>query len=308
MEIDDRNFEGTKAVAVNGRALAYREEGSGEPVVFVHGGLSDLRTWEQQLPVIGVSFRAVAYSRRYARPGEDIAPGVDDQMIPHVEDLAAFLQAIDASPAHLVGNSWGAFVCLLTAVRHPELVRSLVLEEPPVLPLFVSWPPRLPELIRLLLRRPRTAMAIAKFGATVVGPTEKAFRRGEDEEAMRTFARGVLGIEGFARVPESRRQQMRDNVNAARAQFLGAGFPPLRDDDVRSVSAPTLLVTGEFSPAILLRLTDRLEELLPQAERVQINGASHVMHEQNARALNDAVLGFITRASRESRGRPVHLT
>jgi len=49
-------------------------------------------------------------------------------MLPHVEDLAVFLRAIDAVPAHLVGNSWGAFICLLTAMRHPELVDDSPLE------------------------------------------------------------------------------------------------------------------------------------------------------------------------------------
>ncbi len=284
-----------RTASINGVTLAYREEGTGEPVVFVHGGLSDLRTWEQQIPVIGASYRAIAYSRRYARPNEDIAPGVDDQMLPHVEDLAAFLQAIDAAPAHLVGNSWGAFICLLAAVHHPQLVRSLVLEEPPVLPLFVSWPPRPSEVFRLFLGRPRTAMAIFKFGAIVAGPTEKAFRRGEDERAMRTFVRGVLGKGKFEQIPEVRRQQMRENLPAAKAEFLGAGFPALRDDEVCSVSAPTLLVTGEYSPAFLLRLTDRLQELLPHAERVAIKGASHLMHEQNAFGLNEAILGFLAR-------------
>lgn len=219
----DGSFEGSKVVAVNGVTLTYREAGAGEPVVFVHGGFSDLRTWESQTPAIGASFRAVTYSRRYARPGEDVPPGVDDQIIPHVEDLAAFLPAIDAAPAHLVGNSWGAFVCLLTAVRHPELVRSLVLEEPPVLPLFVSWPPRLQAVIGLVLRRPRTAVAIAAFGARVAGPTEKAFRRGRDEAAMLTFARGVLGKEHLERVPEARLRQMRENRAARRRSSWAQG-------------------------------------------------------------------------------------
>jgi len=120
--------------------------------VFVHGSGSDLRTWQRQLPVIGRAYRAIAYSRRYARPNADIGPGADDQMLPHVEDLAAFLRAIGAVPAHLVGNSWGAFICLLTAVRHPDMVRTLVIEEPPVMSLFVSTPPRPAELLRILER------------------------------------------------------------------------------------------------------------------------------------------------------------
>ena len=57
-------FEDIKTANVNGTSLAYREEGEGGPVVFVHGALSDLRTWEQQLPVVGRSYRAITYSRR----------------------------------------------------------------------------------------------------------------------------------------------------------------------------------------------------------------------------------------------------
>ena len=129
---------GVRTAAVNGIALAYREQGEGEAVVFVHGSASDLRSWEQQLPAIGTRYRAIAYSRRYARPNEDIEPGADDQMLPHVDDLAALLRVTGATPAHLVGHSWGAFICLLAAIRHPETVRSLVLLEPPVVSLFVT--------------------------------------------------------------------------------------------------------------------------------------------------------------------------
>jgi pimeloyl-ACP methyl ester carboxylesterase len=293
-------FGPTRTAKANGTLLAYREEGQGEPVVFVHGSASDLRTWEQQLPAIGRRYRAIAYSRRFAPPNENTEPGADDPMLPHVEDLAAFLGAIDAAPAHLVGNSWGAFICLLAAVRQPHLVRTLVLEEPPVLPLFVSTPPRPLELLRLLATRPRTAIAILGFGAGTVTPAQKAFRRGEDDEALRIFGRGVLGEAPFERLPEARKKQMRDNLGSLRAQLLGAGFPPLGDDAVRSVRAPVLLVTGERTPAVFVRLTDRLEELLPSAERIAIPGASHGMHEENAPALNEAILRFLERHS----GRP----
>jgi pimeloyl-ACP methyl ester carboxylesterase len=288
-------FGPTKTATVNGTTLAYREEGEGEPVVFVHGSASDLRTWEQQVPAIGRFHRAIAYSRRYARPNEDIEPGVDDQMLPHVEDLAVFLREIGAAPAHLVGSSWGAFISLLTAVRHPDLVRTLVLEEPPVLPLFTSFPPRPVELLRLLATRPRTAVALFKTVSTTLVPVLRGFRRGEDEKAMRAFIRSAIGDEYFEKLSEARLQQFRDNVRTLKAQMLGAGFPPLADDEVRGVRVPVLLVTGKHSPDFLLRLTDRLEELLPVAERVEIADASHVMHEDNAPALNEAIVEFLGR-------------
>jgi pimeloyl-ACP methyl ester carboxylesterase len=291
------SFEGVRTAAVNGATLAYREQGEGEPVLFVHGSARDLRYWDEQLPAIGRSYRAIAYSRRYARPNQDIEPGEDDQMLPHVDDLTALLRVLDASPAHLVGHSFGAFICLLTAIRHPHLVRSMVLAEPPVLSLFMSTPPRPTELLRLFVRRPRTARAILSFSVKTALPAMKAFRRGDDELALRTFGSGYLGKEGYERLSVVRKQQLRENANTLRAQLLGAGFPPLSEDDVRRVTTRTLLMTGERSPAFPLVLTKRLEQLLPNAEHAVIPNASHAMTEQNAPAVNEAILDFLGRCS-----------
>lgn len=295
----DLVFEATGTVEVNGATLAYRETGTGEPVVFVHGGLSDLRTWQQQLPAIGESYRAISYSRRYARPNEDIRLGADDQLLPHVDDLAAFLRALDAAPAHLVGNSWGGFICLLTALHHPDLVRTLVVEEPPVIPLVIGAGarPQPGAIARGLLRHRRATFSTLRWGARSVAPLQKAFRRGDDKQALETFVHGVLGRDAYERLPEARKQQMRDNLSALKAQMLGAGFPPLSDADVRNIRIPTLLLTGEHSPSFLLRLTDVLEQLLPAATRVEIPGASHAMHEENGPAVNAAILAFLDRST-----------
>lgn len=288
-------FEGVRTAKVDGTTLAYREEGEGEPVVFVHGTLSDMRVWDQQLPTVGRSYRAISYSRRFAPPNRDIEVGVDDPMQLHVDDLAVFLHELDAAPAHLVGSSWGAFIALLTAVQHPALVRTLVLEEPPVVPLFVSMPPRPAQLLRLFATRPRAAIALLGFVTRTLSPAEKALERGETEKAMETFGIGVLGRASYEQLPEARMAQLRENVNSFRAQILGAGFPPIGDDDVRSVRAPALLLNGQHSPALFLRLTDRLAELLPNVERSEIPGASHAMHEQNASAVNQAIVEFLGR-------------
>jgi pimeloyl-ACP methyl ester carboxylesterase len=287
-------FDRIRTADVDGAALAYLEQGDGEPVVFVHGSASDLRTWKQQLPAVGASYRAIAYSRRYARPNEDLEPGAEDPMLQHVDDLVAFLQEREAAPAHLVGHSFGAFVALLVAIRSPRLVRSLVLAEPPVLSLFMSVPPRPMELLRLL-RRPRTAHAILSFGARTHAPARKAFLQGHDRWAFERFSVGILGRESYEWVPDERKAQARENLAAMRAQVVGAPFPPLPDDDVRGVATPTLLLTGELSPAYPLRLSDRLQQLLPNAEHVEIAGASHLMHEENPGAVNEAILRFLAR-------------
>ena len=85
------DFEGTQTVEVNGATLAYLEQGQAEPVVFVHGSASDLRTWHHQFAAIGATHRVIVYSRRYARPNQPIPEGADDPMLPHVDDLVNFL-------------------------------------------------------------------------------------------------------------------------------------------------------------------------------------------------------------------------
>jgi pimeloyl-ACP methyl ester carboxylesterase len=221
----------------------------------------------------------------------------DDQMLPHVEDLAALLEGLGAEPTHLVGNSWGAFIALLAAIHAPERVRSLVLMEPPVLSLFVSTPPRPAELAAVLARRPRTGIAILGFGIGTIAGVERALKRGEDERAMERFARGVLGDETFENLPEERLRQARDNIPTLRAQQLGAGFPPLSEHEVRSVRIPALLICGERSPGLFRRLSERLEELLPKAEMVQIDDASHAMHEQQPAAVNGRISRFLAGVS-----------
>lgn len=282
-------------VHIDAARLEYVERGGGEPVVFVHGSISDLRTWQFQLDEFAKSFRTIAYSRRYHWPNEPIAEGMDYSMAQQVDDVAALLRSLEAGPAHLVGNSYGAFLCLLLASREPHLVRTLVLAEPPVLPLFVSMPPRPQEIVKLLIRRPRTAVAILRFGAMGIGPAQAAFRRGEMETGMRLFLSAVLGREVYHRLSQSRLEQVRANLDAFKAELLGSGFLPLHADQVRRIQMPTLLVTGQRSPAFLRCLTDRLQELLPQSARIEIPETSHLMHEEDAPAYNAAVLSFLAK-------------
>jgi pimeloyl-ACP methyl ester carboxylesterase len=279
------------AFVVNGTSLESVERGSGETVVLVHGSASDRRTWENQIEVLGRHFRVVAYSRRYHWPNEPIPEGADYPMMQQVDDLGAVLRQLEGGRVHLVGHSYGAFLCLLLAVREPDLLKSLVLAEPPVVTLFVSNPPRLRELLRLLATRPRTAAAIIRFIVRGVVPASAAIRKGDVDRSIRTFGTAILGRAALEALSERRMQQVR--ANFIKAELLGSGFAPIDEKEVRGVKVPTLLVNARRSPRMFHRLADRLEELLPNAKRVEIDGASHIMHEDNAEAYNKAVLSFL---------------
>jgi len=276
---------------VRGASFECIEQGSGEPVVLIHGSVSDHRTWARLQPELARRFRAIVYSRRYHWPNAPIPDGADYAMVEQVDDLDALLDAVRARPAHLVGQSYGAYLALLLAIREPESVRRLVLAEPPVLPLFVNTPPKTHELLEVLFRRPRTAAAIIQFGAKGMGPATAAFKRGDLDSGLHLFGSVVLGREAFGRLSRRRMDQVRANLIPA--EFLGSGFAPLSDAQVRGITHPTLLLGGERSPKLFGLLMDRLQELIPSVERAEIPGASHILHEDNPGAFLEKVAEFL---------------
>ena len=283
-----------KTAELAGAECAYLERGSGQPVVFVHGSISDLTIWGPQLGPVGESYRAIAYSRRYAWPNEDLPSGEKDMMQPHVDDLLAFLRAVDAYPAHLVGNSWGAFICLRASMQEPAAVRSLVLEEPPLVPLITSAPPSPPQIVKSLLRHPMVTVAALRFAAGTVAPVTKLIKAGEVEPSITRFGRGVLGKQAFDALPQELRAHMRANASTHVGQALAdGGFEPITEPEIASVTAPALVITGANSPAIFRRLAELLASLLPNSRTLDVPAASHVMHVENPTAVNDALLRFL---------------
>ena len=271
--------------------LEYSRVGKGESVVLVHGSASDYRTWEQQIDPLSATFQVVNYSRRHHWPNEPIAEGAEYSMSEQVDDLEHLLISLDDGPAHIVGHSYGAYLALLVAINNPSLVGKLVLAEPPVIPLFSDFPPKPHQILKLLLTRPATAIPIIKFAAKGLGPAASAARKDDMDSATIHFGKAVLGVDAFEKLPPTRMEQVR--INSSKAELLSKSFmTPLDETDVRNIQARTLLVTGEKSPVMFHRLVDRLEELIPNAERIDVPNASHMMHEDNAAAFNNAVLSF----------------
>ncbi|MCB0720652.1 MAG: alpha/beta hydrolase [Bacteroidetes bacterium] len=281
-----------QTITIRGADLHYASAGSGDPVVLVHGSAGDLRTWAGAEKALASHFRTIRYSRRFHWPNTTIPDGAEYAMDEHVLDLASLIESFDAAPAHIVGHSYGGFVSLLLAVRRPELVRCLVLLEPPILPLLVSIPPRPAELLRLLIRDPATAAGIVRFGASGIGPATKAGEKGDLDAVLELTGRAILGPASFESLSPERLQQARDNT--MKEELLSERFfSSLSESMLRGVDKPTLLVTGERSPRLWPRLVGYLDRLMPNTTRVEVSGASHMMHEDNAAEFTEAVRRFL---------------
>ena len=90
-------------VDVEGTRLYYEVAGSGTPVVLLHGGMLNLRQWDEQFDILAKEFLVIRYDARgYGRSALGSAP------YSHHEDLAALLRALDVERPHLVALSNGA--------------------------------------------------------------------------------------------------------------------------------------------------------------------------------------------------------
>jgi pimeloyl-ACP methyl ester carboxylesterase len=122
-------------IKLNNYEFGYNEKGEGELIVFVHGSVSDYRTWENQINEFSKKHHTIRYSRRYHWPNEKISESEDYSMYQHVNDLEELLKK-QKKPVTLIGHSYGAFICLMVAMKSSELIKRLTLSEPPVITLF----------------------------------------------------------------------------------------------------------------------------------------------------------------------------
>lgn len=269
-------------IETNGTKLEYIEKGQGVPVVFVHGTLNDFRSWGLQMEPFSEQYRAIAYSRRYHYPNAGPGDNSDYSVDLHAEDLASLIRGLRLQRCHIVGSSYGAYTASVFASKHPELVRSLTLGEPPILP----W----------LEGTQEGAPLVAAFMANVWEPLNRAFQKGDMEGGVRTFINGVLGQGIFEKLPKSVRAAMIENAQELKAEASSPGyFSTFACDDARKIKAPTLLLTGELSPPIFRPIIKELLRCIPEAECSIIPKASHNMHTGNPEVYNAKVLSFLSR-------------
>jgi len=103
----------------------YDEHGDGDPLVLLHGGLVDARSFAPNLAPLAEHFHVYTPERR----GHGHTPDVDGPITYQLmaDDTIAFLDTVVGEPADLVGHSDGALVAMLVAIQRPELVNRLVM-------------------------------------------------------------------------------------------------------------------------------------------------------------------------------------
>jgi pimeloyl-ACP methyl ester carboxylesterase len=224
-----------------GVTLHYEERGSGRPLLVIHGLASDAAAWAPQLDALAAAgVRAIGYDRRgYGRSGAP-EPYVATTVQEQAQDAAALLEALDAAPALLAGDGFGALVALELLVRRPEIATAAVLADPPLFA-FV----------------PAATEALAEQRAEL----EQALRAGGPPAGVQAYLGD--GADG-------------ERLRRARASYLGffadyagqSSWSPSRRE-LRALALPVAVVTGVATAPHVVAAADALAALVGGARRLR---------------------------------------
>jgi pimeloyl-ACP methyl ester carboxylesterase len=110
---------------VNGLNLYYESHGTGEPLILLHGGLGATEMFGEVLPLLSKTRRVIAVDlQAHGRTADIDRPMTFEAM---ADDIAALMKHLEIERADVMGYSLGGGVALRIAVRHPDMVRKLVL-------------------------------------------------------------------------------------------------------------------------------------------------------------------------------------
>jgi pimeloyl-ACP methyl ester carboxylesterase len=239
-------------------------QGSGAPVVLVHGSLTTGgEEWEAQRPLAEEGFRLLVVDRR----GYGHSPAVDgEDFLRDADDLAALMDG----GAHLVGHSYGGLGVMVAAARRPEATLSLAVLEPPAITLGQDDPAAraLMAGIREVwdLDLPDRAWMERFLAAVGSNP----------EELPPELLDAALPL-----VPVMRRGRLPSGTDLPFAELASATFPKL-------------VVSGGHDPGFEA-ICDHLSQEIG-AERAVIEGAGHEI-QFTGPPINDALASLWRRAS-----------
>lgn len=262
----------------DGVKLYYEEAGEGPTVVFVHEFAGDWRSWEPQIRYFSRRYRCITYSARGFLPSDVPQDPAMYSQARARDDILAVMDGCGVGKANVVGLSMGGFAALHFGFTYPDRTRSLVIAgcgygaEPRKRHQFA-------EEAELTARRFEELGVEETGGAYALGPTRVQFQNSDPR--------------GWA---EFRDQLIEHSAKGSANTLRGvqASRPSLYElvDDMRRITAPTLILTGDedwpcLEPGLLMK-----REIASAALAV-IPNAGHTINLETASEFNQITGDFL---------------
>ncbi len=271
----------------NGFRVHYQRAGTGATLILLlHGSFLSLRSWRHVTAALAEHATVVAIDRPVCGLTSRPLPKTGGSALYSAEaqsDLvAALIEKLGFENAILIGHSTGGTVALLTALRHPERVRGLVLVGAMVYSAYATS--ELPAAMRAMM--------------TALKPV---FAR-----LMRLMI-GALYAKALRKFWYRQDRLTDDDIAAYRADFMVGAWDRAflesflatkhlgLDARVASLTIPALVITGEHDRAVKPDESQRLAAEMPNAELCVIPDCGHIPHEEMPDAFLAAVIPFMQR-------------
>jgi non-heme chloroperoxidase len=264
--------------------LFFRDWGSGDPIVFVHGwGLSS-DMWEYQLPdMVDRGFRCVAYDRRGCGRSDQPGDGYDFDTL--ADDLAAVIDGLDLRDVTLVSHSMGSGEVARYLTRHGADRVARVALISPTLP---------------YLRRDKTnpdGVDPALFDQIVAAL--RADRPGYLAElAPAAIGIGLPGVEVSSALVDWALGLFMTSSPKASIDTVRTHTATDMRDDMASFTMPTLIVHGDSDALVPIEVSGRrAAQMIPDSSLVVYENASHWPFVTHRERLNRQLVAFARAAS-----------
>jgi 3-oxoadipate enol-lactonase len=254
----------------DGTELYWEESGEGAPLLLIQGLGWSAEMWYSLVPELDSDFRVIRYDGRGI--GRSQVPAGPYSIELMADDAAAVLRAAGVDRAHVLGVSLGGIVAQEVALRHPDLVQSLVLGCTHPGGAETIWPD--PEVLEVLKSR-----ASMPFDEAVRAAVRYAYAADVDPGVVEEDMRRRLGLPTS---PDGYQSQL----------MAGLGFQGTLPR-LKGLAIPALVFTGDTDQMVPPQNSVNLVEAIPNAYLVTIAGAGHVVFTEQPSAVGHAVRTFL---------------
>jgi len=256
--------------------LEYEATGDGEAVLLVHGAIvADAMAPLAREAALADRYRLIRHHRRGHGGSDPLS--VDFSMEQQARDAAALLTHLGVERAHVIGHSGGGAIGVQLAIDSPNLVHSLSVLEPAIMP---------PEIL-------------SSF-AEISAPVLEAWRSGDARRACDLWMNLVScgpdwqgEVENV--VPDAMKQAEQDA-----STFFELELPRIPDwsfdaDACSRISQPVLYLSGSESGPLIEAARGHFRSLVPHAEQGVLPGLNHLMQLRDPTLVAAPVGGFLAR-------------
>ncbi|ULA60434.1 MAG: Putative 3-oxoadipate enol-lactonase [Nitrospira sp.] len=253
-----------------GIRLAYDDEGSGLPIVFLHAFPLNRSMWAPQISALSTQFRTIAIDLR--GHGESDAPLWSFSLNQYADDVAALLDHLNIPQAVLVGLSMGGYVSLAFSRTYGNRLLGLVLAD----------------------TRAQADIPEGRTGRFHLAQT--AYTQGR-EAVANTMLPKLLGSTSLNHTPhlvEHLRQMIQHNpVSGIVVDLMAMAARPDSVAHLSAISCPTLVVIGDEDHTTPLVDAQVMASHIPNARLAVIPAAGHLSNCEQPELFNDLLRGFV---------------